>query len=567
MVRSLQYFLLVACSGCAALHAVANRGTPPGRGPSGAEPNASSAGAARGQPGVAGGAQLPPLPDDGLTSETHKSFLGQIVFSTAQIAKDHPDESTLGAEFYADELIYGRAYLRQSIENVPVFEDGSDKPLRTETRGYRYKLYVDGVGVEHELESRTVSADRRKATTLQVWPRPSPSDEPTPRGWVELVNGLAPGDHVVRIELWAQDKWRRGREVLAAGELTLHKAAGVAIGSGKTFADIKRGMKDPALERDLVAGARAFAKKQGWKETFTDVAIVSPAWIDVRHKVGYLIGRQLQTQALATWPEGNKCTAQALLFQQKIERDRPVGPIYVGTSGEQTLLDCSASSAQSVDHWKGRTRAKPTPTRAGAVAVTPPVASPRSVPPTPPTQVTTTPTSPTSPTPPPPASTTRPSGASTSRVASVTPETPVAGEVTAHAPRTTSSAPSGRFEIAIGVAANAIDATGVASYASLGVHLGRVQLGIGATWPFNALGYARFAVIAGRFELSPMVSAGVLAEPDRMTEVAVSGGLSVAYALKTGPLSAGLRIDALVSYNLEPAAIAIPVLGSTYLRF
>jgi hypothetical protein len=152
-------------------------------------------------------------------------------------------------------------------------------------------------------------------------------------------------------------------------------------------------------------------------------------------------------------------------------------------------------------------------------------------------------------------------------VASVTPETPVAGEVTAHAPRTTSSAPSGRFEIAIGVAANAIDATGVASYASLGVHLGRVQLGIGATWPFNALGYARFAVIAGRFELSPMVSAGVLAEPDRMTEVAVSGGLSVAYALKTGPLSAGLRIDALVSYNLEPAAIAIPVLGSTYLRF
>jgi hypothetical protein len=503
---------------------------------------------------VAGGAQLPALPDDGMTSEAHKSFVGQIVFSTAQIAKDNPDESALGAEFYADELIYGRAFLRQSIENVPVFEDGSDKPLRTETRGYRYKLYVDGKGVEHELESRKVSAERRKSTTLQVWPRPAPSDEPTPRGWVELVNGLAPGDHVVRIELWAQDKWRKGREALAAGELTLHKPAGVTIGSGKTFADIKRGMKDPALERELVAGARAFAKKQGWKETFTEVAIVSPAWIEVRHKIGYLIGRQLQTQALATWPGGSKCTAQALLFQQKIERDRPVGPIYVGTSGEQTLLDCSASSAQSVDHWKGRTRAKPTPTGAGTVAVTPPVEQP----PAPPPQVTTTP---------PPPSTNRTSGTSTSRVATVTPAAPVAGEVTAGPARPASSASSGRFEIGVGVAANAIDATGVASYGSLGVHLGRLQLGIGATWPFNALGYARFAVIAGRFELSPMISASVLAEPDRMTEVALSGGVSVAFALKTGPVSAGLRIDALVSYNLEPSAFAIPVLGSTYLRF
>jgi len=48
------------------------------------------------------------------------------------------------------------------------------------------------------------------------------------------------------------------------------------------------------------------------------------------------------------------------------------------------------------------------------------------------------------------------------------------------------------------------------------------------------------------------------------TEIALGGGLSLAYRV-TGHI--GLRLDALVAYNVQNAGIAVPVLGSTFVRF
>lgn len=539
---------VVVCSGCSVLGGLANRARPSS--PDKAAEKPTDKADASPQAHVATTAQpaqppLPVLPDDGITNATHQKFVGQIVFATQPIADAAPDETKLVSEFYADEWIYGRAYLTTSIENVAVFEDRSTKPLRTETRGYRFQVYVDGAAVKSDLGPRSVPEDRRRSTTQQIWPHPAPT-EVTPRGWVELINGLSPGDHVVRLELWAQDKWRRGRDAIAAGELTLHKPAGVVIGTGKTFADFKRGMTDASLESALVARAKEYAKKQGWKETVTAIAIESPAWIDVPHKLGYIMARRLQTQTLATWPDGT-CTAQAMLFEQKVERGKVSGPIYVGNTGAQALLDCTANTAKVADRWEGRARKKPTPTgQRDAIAIAPtpaPVSTPAPAP-----SVTTSST---------------PSTAPAPRVASAPPSTDI--EVTAQGHAT--DARPGRFAIGVGMAVNAIEVTGVASYANLGLHLGRVQIGVGATWPFNALGYARFAIVGGAFELAPMISASVMAEDMAPTEVAISGGLSLAYALRTGPVFTGVRIDALVSYNPEPAKFALPILGSTYVRF
>jgi hypothetical protein len=63
------------------------------------------------------------------------------------------------------------------------------------------------------------------------------------------------------------------------------------------------------------------------------------------------------------------------------------------------------------------------------------------------------------------------------------------------------------------------------------------------------------------------VTATMLAEMDESTTFAIAGGVSLAYLLTTGRVRAGLRLDALVSYNPEPSEIALPVLGSTFVRF
>lgn len=540
--RSLLVIGTLSVPGCTVARSLLHR-----PGPRDAASTAASATAAAGD-------APPRLPDDGMTSELHRAFQGQIVFSTAEIPKDGADESALGAEFYADELIYGRAYLPHSVENEPVIDDRGAL-VRTETRGYIVKLFVDGREIQDRLESRAVSSERRASTTLQIWPHPAPSAEPTPRVWVQTINALAPGDHEIRLELWAHDRWRKSRAALARGTLTLHKTAGQSVGVGRTFADLDRGMTDDALSTEMLGSARYFAKKEGWKETMAEVAIRSKDWIEVRHpQLRHLIARRLQTWVRADWPDG-RCTAQEMLFEQKIKRGKPDGPLYVGSSGDQVLLDCGAAQAvASTDPWKGRKRARPSHTAVATAEASKGAAPAARATPEPPTPPSPTPSGPaTSPSPVMAAATTDDMGAESAGIAASTATRP------AHAP--------GRFSLGVGVAANTLALDGVASYANVSARLSRVELGVGATWPLNTLGFVRVALLTGRFEIAPMISASLLAESEMTTSFALAGGLSTAYLLHTGGVSAGLRLEALVSYNPDTARLAVPVIGSTYVRF
>jgi hypothetical protein len=324
-------------------------------------------------------------------------------------------------------------------------------------------------------------------------------------------------------------------------------------------------MTDAALSRELVGVARWFANKQGWKETMTDVAIRSPQWIEVRHpNLQYVVARRLETWVRAEWPDGH-CTAQEMMFEQKVRRGRPDGPILVGSTGTQVLLDCSATATVATDHWNGRARLRSTPSaiasakparepvRAGASPVTAVAARAVDEPSRPSTNQSSAPSA-------------IESAPNPISAASSPPVESAPNRIRAASPRPIDTRP-GRFLLGLGMAANTLALDGVATYANLGVRLSRLELGVGATWPFNALGYVRVAVLDGRFELAPTVSASVLAESQMRTEIAVSGGLSLGYLLTTGRLSAGIRLDALASYNPDSARIAIPVIGSTYLRF
>lgn len=488
--------------------------------------------------GAAPAPALAKTPDEGMTSPTHARFVGQIVFANAQIDKANPDEAALVTELYADEPLYGRVFMPHSIRNHPVYASGSDAPHDNTSGGFFYKLYVDGAIANYQVETGE-ARDRPTATTRQVWPHPLASDEPTHEGWTQLVAALTPGAHTLRFELWTRQGSFESREPLATGTITLHKAAGTSLAIGTTFADLHAGMTDPALADNLLALARAFIKRASTPDTATAAKIKSAAWNPIRERGSRrVVAREIEAWVRSEWPDGH-CTAQAMWFVQPMSLTKPSGPVAFRSVGDAQPIDCVASTTAVADHGAGRTRPHPTPTAAKVAPapvakVAPPVHDAA------PVTVATAPSSSTS--------------SSTALDAHVTPAHPRAAR-------------GGPLSLGVGVAANALDATGVASYANIGLHLGRVEVGAGATWPLDVLGYARFAVLAGRFELAPMISASMLAESKMDRQVAVAAGLSMAYQLTAAPMAIGLRLDALVSYNPDPSTLALPVIGSTYVRF
>lgn len=509
---------------------------------------------------------LAPLPDEGMTNATHERFVGQIVFSSEPISNTAPDESRFASEFFADEPLYARAYLAHSVENEPVFVEGNSQPLRNRGLGYFYKLAVDGKAVPYLVETGNVPRESH-ATTTRSLPL-HPTDAPTARGWVELVNKLAPGRHVLRFELWTRDGSYVARNALAAGEVVLHKDGGIA--TGRTFDAIATGLDDAQLAAQLLEIARAYATREAWKDTQTDLKVTSREWKMIYGRMRVLAGRELVASVRSEWPDGH-CTAQTLVFYQRLKITRePDGPIGVKGVGDQELIDCATSTAVVAgDRWAGKTRARPTPTHSQSKAKvetkvveakpaeTQPVAT--TVAETKPVATTPVETKPAE---------TKPVATPTTVVATREPLSTAVASATPVAVDRRSAERAGRFSLGLGAGMNGLDPSGVATYANVGVHLGRFQLGAGATWPLDALGYVRFAMIDGRFELSPMIAVSVLAEQNMDTRVAFAGGLSMAVALVTGVVSAGLRLDVLASFDGDdPSQLALPVLGSTFVRF
>lgn len=503
---------------------------------------------------------LAPLPDEGMTNATHERFVGQIVFSSEPISKTSPDEMRFAAEFFADEPLYARAYLPHSVENEPVFVEGDSQPLRNRHLGYFYKLKVDGKEVPYLVETGNLPPDSH-ATTTRSLPL-HPTDEPTARGWVELVNKLAPGRHVLRFELWSRDGSYVARNALAAGEVVLHKDGGIA--TGRTFDAIATGLDDAQLAAQLLEIARAYAKREAWKDTQTDLKVTSREWKMIYGRMRVLAGRELVASVRSEWPDGH-CTAQTLVFSQRLKITRePDGPIGVKGVGDQELIDCAATTAAVAgDRWAGKTRARPTPTSKAETKVV--EAKPAETQPVATTAVETkTETKPVATA----AVETKPVATSTPVVATRDPLPTAVASAAPVALERRSAERAGRFSLGLGAGMNGLDPSGVATYANVGVHLGRFQIGAGATWPLDALGYVRFAMIDGRFELSPMIAVSVLAEQNMDTRVAFAGGVSMAFALVTGVVSAGLRLDVLASFDGDdPSQLALPVLGSTFVRF
>lgn len=274
------------------------------------------------------------VPDEGITSTTHQKNLGKIIWANEIIDRENTDPSKIKSEFNVTDFIYGRAYFKESISNVPiyVYEEGARvdviPPCSSAENGciYTAKLYIAGKLV-WETPFDYMSEEQVDLTSFQVWIRPIPEHDETSKSYRSMINKLPVGRHQVRIEFhstgenYSDDTRKKQSEPMAVGEFTYVKNEGDKIPFGKTFADYGAGMRDREAEQGMLACLRQHAQDQGWKGEIIDIKIKDQNWTVKRHEwSGRIIYRGASAYVYYQKADG-VCAVQSYSFGQESLND------------------------------------------------------------------------------------------------------------------------------------------------------------------------------------------------------------------------------------------------------
>jgi hypothetical protein len=269
-----------------------------------------------------------PFSDIGPTSDLHKKYNGQIVFSTYKIPMDNPQESSLQSTFKLSDNIYGRVFMPMSVENYPLYStqflrNGDTTTAEHNKYGkFYYNLYVDGVKEKYwNVELVNLSSQNKvNTTTYQIWLNPKPSDQKVKDEWKDIVNKLSNGTHQIKVEMVAGNPSTYSAvEPVAVGVFNIVKGEGENFEAdyGKTFDDVKAKMTDPDLEKKMLAAARDYADVNNYKEDFKAVKIANSDWTTIYHELtGAVVRRIIDVHCYAVWPDGH-CTTQKFVFGQE----------------------------------------------------------------------------------------------------------------------------------------------------------------------------------------------------------------------------------------------------------
>jgi hypothetical protein len=180
--------------------------------------------------------------DQGMTSSTHTSHAGQIVFSTQEIKFRNEDSSKLRESFRLGEPIYGRLYFSQSMGNTPLFhsQQGSELGSTSGREGrWELKVYVDGENQDMRFGAFTDGKVSEKAeqewTTWQLNLAPDKDEFKESRitdPWIKLAARLKPGTHSIKLEFYATQGQYRSKP-MATGSFDLVVAEGDSFSAGE----------------------------------------------------------------------------------------------------------------------------------------------------------------------------------------------------------------------------------------------------------------------------------------------------------------------------------------------
>lgn len=294
---------------------------------------------------AAGCVRVPdPIVGDAVTDAFHKAHIGRIVFSDAQIGRDHPDLGRIRDTFKDGEHIYARYYLPGPIANHYAQFVTGDQEL---AREIQVKFLVDGQpsndwGYREDLDDKS-----RVNATRQIWLNPAEGSDPEMKKenladsmrWIRFVKKLSPGRHVVRLEIFTEAGSAKSEGPAATGEFTFERTK-EPIKSGMSFDKIERGMDDLVLEKAALDAIQAHAKADGWKERFERVRIVDKDWSIERNEItGIILRRVISVSAYARWPDDH-CTAQTFSLAQQHDGTNYSQTLQFYGTGEQRDVDC-----------------------------------------------------------------------------------------------------------------------------------------------------------------------------------------------------------------------------------
>lgn len=180
--------------------------------------------------------------DQGMTSDTHASHVGQIVFSTEEIKFRNEDPSKLRTSFKLGEPIYGRLYFAKSMANTPLYHTqiSDELPPNSGREGrWEVKLYVDGENQNERFGAFTDGKVSEKAerewTSWQFNLAPERDELKEHRivdPWIKVAAGLQPGTHTIKLEFYATQGQYRSKP-MAVGSFDLVVAEGASVAAGE----------------------------------------------------------------------------------------------------------------------------------------------------------------------------------------------------------------------------------------------------------------------------------------------------------------------------------------------
>lgn len=299
-------------------------------------------------------------PDQGMSSEVHKKYIGRIALSSSRIDRDNPDESAFKTTFMADEDLYGRIYMPHSASNEPMFTyyDLQKKKIEEPCDGgcsYAVVLQRKGTEERKAIRCNDLGGDELRWTTMQLslYPNSLEGDPEEPnRAWVYWMRELPAGTHTFTITYFvgegacsfdprSNNGYAHVTDPLATAEVNIVKEEGMKIPFRMNFDRYESVMDLSSMRGSILEQAHILAKGAEWDVRFSKITALG-SWEYERDAYNDIIRRTCDTRILGKDKNGECAAYPMTIIQEHIGGGRygQVKTGFQGLVGKQDL-DCS----------------------------------------------------------------------------------------------------------------------------------------------------------------------------------------------------------------------------------
>lgn len=282
--------------------------------------------------------EQPKLEDQGITGEVHGKYVGQIVWSNEEITAASPDESKFKKKFTINDYIFGRFYLKESVQNTiyqSTVEEINEIPCY-------YRFFVDGKLYDWKEDpflftGRSLPWTHRKVL-LNVPSNMKRGDDGVE--WSKLVNSLEPGEHEIKITVHCN---KVPHEILATGNFAFVKKAGEVVKIGSLENEKAGALDNEELRAEILKAINDHSNRNHWKyEGFFKVKVISDNWtILTNRNSGVITGRSVEAYCLLKEEDGT-CSIAPYIFAQQYTGNGYTKNVYYYTKGDAPYkaVDC-----------------------------------------------------------------------------------------------------------------------------------------------------------------------------------------------------------------------------------